>query len=158
MRLFDVGEVTEQGWRLHKRLGKEKDHLFLPVGSPGSSRYLCLRVGKSLWEDPPEVLENAYLMRDRYGVFCLTRQKQEDDVALVRACVASTLEVPIRYEFSEGAMVVIGGVFGTDPPVPMYLLEMRRGSSFRWQRGHDGVVYTWDGKDLHEKRGIELPS
>ena len=158
MRLFDVGETIATGCRLQKKRVKDKDHLYLPLGSPKSSRYLSLRVGKSLLDDSQEILKQAHLTRDRFGVFCLTQQKVEDEIALVRACIASTPGIPVTYEFGMGSMVAMSGVFNTDPPVPMYLIEMAKGASFRWQRGHDGVVYLWDGTTLHERRGIELPS
>ena len=104
------------------------------------------------------MVTEAELTRVGTHGYCLTKQQKVEDTALVRVCVSSTPDIPVRYEFSSGVLVIMGGVFGTDSPVPMYLIEMARGSSFRWQRGHDGVVYLWDGETLHERRGTELPS
>lgn len=168
MKLYDIGETVEEGWRLTADVKRRRLSLSLNRNKNNYAAHASLRVGQSIAkeafapENPlsKETIEEelqlpyAVVARDTKGL-CVVRQHLPDDKALVRVGIAPGVGGTIRYNIPSEIDIIAEGVLGSkEERFPIYVLLMLKGSSFEMIRTGDtcglpsAMKFTWTGTEL----------
>lgn len=168
MKLYDIGEMVEDGWPISVDMQRRETFLSLSNvrGDDGAELRLLFHphISNVLLDgaNPLQEKDFKYVVLAEGAIahyqedFCVMRPQQEDQAALLRVCISPGEGGTIKYSFGKDVDVIAEGSMGFDETrFPVYVLVMPEGSSFTVERTGDlggygdlKMRFTWDGAEL----------